>query len=348
MSGESEDRDQKTEYASERKLRHLLEEGNVPLSRDAAALGAFAAGAVVLKTLGGALGETVLALVQGSLHSLGKAPEAALWQRAMGLGVGCCAAIAVGSAVPMLIQTKGQVWANLATPDLSRLWKPQALTRLMRREGWVDIGASVAKVVVLFMAARWAFDKAFNDMLQLLDAPGTSLVGQWVELLFPAVLRFLMAVAAVGALDVLVTRYRFRRDTMMTKEEVRREHKEDDGDPMMKSRRRRKARELIKHRVAVDVPRADAVVVNPTHFAVAIRYRAEEGGSPRVLAKGKGQLAETIREIARANGIPIIEDIPLARLLYKRVRVGGFVPKETYKAVATVLAHVYRLKRRAG
>jgi flagellar biosynthesis protein FlhB len=98
--------------------------------------------------------------------------------------------------------------------------------------------------------------------------------------------------------------------------------------------------------VAVDVPRADAVIVNPTHVAIALRYRKDEGGAPRVLAKGKGALAEVIRDIARANGIAIVQDVPLARLLHKRVRVGGLVPKETFKAIATVLAHVYKLQAR--
>jgi len=136
----------------------------------------------------------------------------------------------------------------------------------------------------------------------------------------------------------------------MTRDEVKREGKEDNGDPMIKGKRRRRMREISKGRVAVEVPRADALLVNPTHIAIAIRYRKDEGAAPRVIAKGKGKLAEIMREIARENGIPIVEDIPLARLLYKRVKVGRSVPAETYKAVAAILAFVYRLtgKRPGG
>jgi flagellar biosynthesis protein FlhB len=134
----------------------------------------------------------------------------------------------------------------------------------------------------------------------------------------------------------------------MTKEEAKREYKEEDGDPMMKGRRRRKHRELAKGRAALEVPRADALLVNPTHIAIAIRYRPGESAAPRVTAKGKGQLAEYMRDLARENGIPIVENIPLARLLHRRVKVGRTVPAETYKAIAAILAYVYRLTGRAS
>ncbi|HEY4221150.1 MAG TPA: EscU/YscU/HrcU family type III secretion system export apparatus switch protein, partial [Myxococcota bacterium] len=118
--------------------------------------------------------------------------------------------------------------------------------------------------------------------------------------------------------------------------------KEDEGDPMIKGRRRRKHRELLRGSVHKEVPRADAIVVNPTHIAIAIRYRKGKDKAPRVMAKGKGARADKMRELARECGVPIVKDIPLARLLYKRVRVGSQVPSETYKSVAAVLAFVYR------
>jgi flagellar biosynthesis protein FlhB len=130
----------------------------------------------------------------------------------------------------------------------------------------------------------------------------------------------------------------------MTKEEAKREYKDDEGDPLLKGRRKRRHRELLKGRAAIEVPRADAVVVNPTHIAVALRYRRGEDKAPRVVAKGQGLAAERIREVARENGVPIVRDVPLARLLHKRVKVGGAVPAETYKAVAAVLAFVWKLQ----
>jgi flagellar biosynthesis protein FlhB len=114
----------------------------------------------------------------------------------------------------------------------------------------------------------------------------------------------------------------------------------------MKGARKRRHRELVKRNSIAETKRADVLIVNPTHIAIAIRYRKDEGGAPKVLAKGKGHLAEVMREAARENGISIVQDIALARLLYKKVKVGGSVPADTFKAVATILAFVYKLTGR--
>jgi len=132
----------------------------------------------------------------------------------------------------------------------------------------------------------------------------------------------------------------------MTKDEAKRENKDQEGDPLIRGQRRKRHREMVRNQARVEVPRADALIVNPTHVAIAIRYRRDEGRAPRVTAKGKGELAEYMRGLARENGIPICEDIPLARLLYRKVKVGREIPAQTYKAVAAVLAFVYRITRR--
>ena len=155
--------------------------------------------------------------------------------------------------------------------------------------------------------------------------------------------KVLTVMALWAGVDIALTRCRFNQKMKMTKADARREAKEDEGNPQIKARRRRRHRELSRGRARIEVPRADAVIVNPTHIAIAIRYRADEDAAPRVTAKGKGVLAEMMRELARENGIPIVENIPLARLLYKRVKVGKSVPADTFKAVAAVLAYVYRL-----
>ncbi len=345
MSDDS-DQDSKTEAASERRLQQLAEEGNIPVGRDVAAAGAMAAGLTALIALASRLGPLLVDRIVSSVTDLEAAPSLDAWLPVIGLGFAVLAAAAAGGALPMVVQTKGRVWTNLALPDLSRLWKVERLTRLFKREGLTDLGASLLKVVFFALAARSAFEGAFPALANLLDAPTEELASGWLRALVPVALKLLGAVAAVAAVDLMVQRWKFARDARMTRDEARREHKEDEGDPMLKSRRKKKARELVKHRVAIDVPRADAIIVNPTHIAIAIRYRRDEGGAPRVLAKGKGALAEIIRDIARANGIAIVQDIPLARLLHKRVRIGGFVPKDTFKAVATVLAHVYKLQAR--
>jgi flagellar biosynthesis protein FlhB len=150
----------------------------------------------------------------------------------------------------------------------------------------------------------------------------------------------------LGAIDVFLTRRRFFEKMKMTKDEIKREMKEDEGDPHIRGARKRRHRELRRGAIAVEVPRADAVVVNPTHIAVVLRYRKKNDKAPRITAKGKGAKADAIRRLALENGVPIVKDIPLARLLHARVRIGREVPAETYRAVAAVLAFVAKVRGR--
>lgn len=158
-----------------------------------------------------------------------------------------------------------------------------------------------------------------------------------------------LALVLVGAVDYLRSRRALNKKMMMTASELKQEHREAEGDPQVKGSRRRRMRELSKRRALAATKTADVVLVNPTHYAVALRYRAAEGGAPRVVAKGVDALALRMRETARAAGIPVLERPPLARALHKLVKEGQEVPAALYHAVAEVLAYVYRLRdRRRG
>jgi flagellar biosynthesis protein FlhB len=221
------------------------------------------------------------------------------------------------------------------------------VTRLLSKELLVDLAFSAVKVAAVFWLVWSVLKVEFLTLGKLLfTSPGGHLSTMFRPL-SEVTVKSLALMAVMAGADFALNRHRFMKKNMMTKEEAKREYKEDEGDPLIRSRRKRKHRELAKGRAQVEVPRADALLVNPTHIAIALRYRKEEGAAPRVLAKGKGALAELMREIARANGVPIVQDIPLARLLYKKVKVGKSVPAETYKAVAAVLAFVYRMTGRA-
>jgi flagellar biosynthetic protein FlhB len=150
----------------------------------------------------------------------------------------------------------------------------------------------------------------------------------------------------VAALDFSYQKYRYRQSLMMSKQELKQEHKQREGDPLLKARIRSLQREMARKRMMTEVPKADVIVTNPTHFAVALKYDAEKMAAPRVIAKGKDLVAQRIKEVARKNNIPLVENVPLARALHKSVKVGGTVPRSLYQAVAEVLAFVYRLKGR--
>jgi flagellar biosynthetic protein FlhB len=152
----------------------------------------------------------------------------------------------------------------------------------------------------------------------------------------------------IAALDYGFQRYSHEQNMKMTKDEVKQEFKQREGDPMVRARVRQVQREMSRKRMMSSVPDADVVITNPTHYAVAIKYDREEMEAPLVVAKGMGFIAQKIREVAGENDVPLVENKPLARGLYKSVQVGDVVPVEFYKAVAEVLSYVYTLNRRAA
>lgn len=267
--------------------------------------------------------------------------------RLVALVLAVCAAAAGGGLAAGLAQTKGGFWPQLAAPDLTRLAGGR-LGKIFSRDGLLDLGVAMAKVAAIVWAVAGIWRVRFLALGRLVGAPPETLLDGAASWFVPMAVRLFLVLVFLAGVDVAVTRLRFAKRMRMTREESRRELREDEGDPLMRGRRKRRHRELSRGRVSLEVPRADAVVVNPTHVAVAIRYRREDG-APRVTCKGKGKIAEVMRELARENGVPIVENIPLARLLYKRVKVGKQVPAETYKAVAAILAFVYRVTgRRMG
>jgi flagellar biosynthetic protein FlhB len=156
----------------------------------------------------------------------------------------------------------------------------------------------------------------------------------------------LMLLFVLAALDLFFVRYNYFKDLKMSKQEIKDEHKQMDGDPQIKARIRKIQMEMTKKRMMRDIPDADVVITNPTHFAVALRYDKEKESAPKVIAKGMNHLALKIKEIARKNGIQIVENPPLARELYKKCDLDEKIPENLYKAVAEVLAFVYKAEKR--
>jgi flagellar biosynthesis protein FlhB len=340
---EHEDR---TEQASSRRLLQAWEEGQIALSRDVATFGGLAAGGAALLVVGPALRDALVSLTWTAAENLAH-PTAfrllpLLW-RPLLIALTVVAAVAMGAVVATGVQTRLGTWANLALPDFSRVFGAGRLGRLFKKETFIDLALAAVKVVTLGFVLWKAFRDDFLTLPRLLDqGPMAQLRGVFAPL-GAGLVKILATLALLAGLDLALTLYRFNQRMKMTKEEAKRDHREEEGDPLIRSRRMRRHRELAKGQARVEVPRADALVVNPTHVAVALRYRPEQDSAPRVIAKGKGALAEYMRELAREHGIPIVEDIPLARLLFRRVKIGRTVPVETYKAVAAILAFVYRV-----
>lgn len=346
-------KEDRTETPSQKRLDKARADGNIPLGKDFNAVAGFAAGTLALVSMGGKLRDSLVHLVAVAAQGLGDGSAANPRALMPLLGkplliAGTISAIAAGGgAVAYVAQTRGRVWANLAMPDLSRVFSGGKLMHLFSKQTLLDLALQMVKLLTVSWACWSTLRGDFLTLPRLLFArPDVQFSMLFTPLAHGAV-KVLTVMAFWAGADLAVQRMRFTKKMKMTKEEAKREFKEEDGDPTMKGRRRRKHRELSKGRAALEVPRADALLVNPTHIAIAIRYRAGESAAPRVTAKGKGALAEHMRDLARENGIPIVENIPLARLLYKQVKVGRAVPAETYKAIAAILAYVYRLTGRS-
>lgn len=255
------------------------------------------------------------------------------------------AAAVVGAVVAGVGQVGFVITPKAAQPKLSRLSPKQGLRRLSPSNASWELVRSLLKlgllaVIVAGPVTSWSKDLGRDRSI---DAGLASVLSQAWSVLVRAV----ALLVVIAALDYAYQRWKNNREMRMSKEDVKREHKDQEGDPVIKSQRRRRALELSRNRMLADVATADVVVTNPTHLAVALRYSDQEA-APRVVAKGADLVAAKIRAEAYRNGILVTQNVPLARALYRRCKVGQYVPAALYEAVAIVLALAYRRYRKVA
>ena len=231
-------------------------------------------------------------------------------------------------------------------PKFSKLNPLEGLKRLFSAQAFMEFAKSIFKLVVVGWIAWDTMGAEMENLPALIHkSPGTILnyVGHVSFTLFWKVCLVMIFLAI---LDFMFQKWEFEKNLKMTKQEVKEEHKQTEGDPHVKARIRAIQREMAQKRMMAEVPEADVVITNPTHLAVALRYDSSRMAAPLVVAKGAGHMAEQIRRIARENSIPVIENKPLAQSLYRVVEVGMSIPETLYQAVAQVLAHVYSLRKK--
>jgi flagellar biosynthetic protein FlhB len=231
---------------------------------------------------------------------------------------------------------------------LDRLNPVQGMKNLISKKGLMRLGSSLGKVAVVAAVAFASIRAMFGPCTELSSAGIDGIIAFVFRSTYVVALRIALALLALALIDFLYQRWQYKQDMRMTKQEVRDELKRMEGDPLTRDRRRRMQRELAMQRMMADIPKADVVVTNPTEIAVALRYESGAMNAPRVVAKGQRLMAQRVREIAEAHGVPIVERKPLARALFQMCKVGDEVPVELYQAVAEVLAFVYELNRMKG
>lgn len=349
---------ERTEPATPKRREETRERGEVAHSRDVAAVaGLSMAFGLLLSSAGVTLadrladharlfwsGQVLVPATVGDFHVLLVHSGLDLARSVVPLWI----AFAVTGGLVAFAQV-GPLFARKAfEPKFDRFDPIQGMRRIVSPERAVELAKSLVKLVVV-LCVGWVVASGIVAAVQplVLADPAASL-SLIRRLAIRVIVPILSALALVAALDFALVHWRQEKKMRMSRQDVREEMRDRDGNPHVRGRQRQAARELSRQRLVEQVSRADVVVRNPTHFAVALAYRRASMAAPTVVAKGRNRMAERILEIARQHQVPIVEDRPLARLLYRSAQVGREIPVALFQAIAELLAHVYRLDRQRG
>ena len=330
----------RSEGPTPRRLREARRRGDLPQGRELTAAASLLAGLAVLAATGpsslGALADLLRHAVAG--REVAPADTLAEAGRCVLRAVLAPALASTGAALLAgMVQTGFALAPEAALPRLDRLDPARGLRRLASPQALLQVALGLAKAIALCaVAAGWLSGRA--SALAELPRAGSAALWRLLPAFASLAFRLGAVLAVAGVLDALLARALHRRGLRMTRDEVRRDVREDDGDPQHRAERRRVHRALLD---AGPVAHATVVVVNPTHVAIALRHERGADEAPRVLAKGTGREAARIRSVARRAGVPIVRDVPLARALLGLADVGEEIPEALYDAAAAVLAHLY-------
>lgn len=246
-----------------------------------------------------------------------------------------------------LVQVKWRPTTKPLKPKFSKLNPIKGFKKILSKDSIVELLKSILKIgLIVYVVYSYLRDK-MNQIFILYDITLKQAIGLVGELVIDLGIRVSAVYLILGFLDWAYQKFKFKEDMKMTKQEVKDEYKDMEGDPQIKGKQKQRMREASQRRMMQRLPEADVVITNPTHYAVAIKYDPEKYDAPIVLAKGEDYLAQKIKETAKEHHIEIVENKPLARMLYANVEVGELIPPELYQAVAEVLAFVYHLQGKA-
>ena len=344
---------ERTESATPKRLEEARKKGQVPRSTELSLAAVCIAAAAAIYTLGDAAAGKFAELMRRSLTISAEQAvgEGVIWPALMDSGLRALliilpilgATFIAALAAPLAIG--GWNFSGEALmPKFSKLNPAAGLGRIFSARGTVELGKGIAKVLVVSMIGWVLLSGLTPQMLGLSSEPLQSAIGHSAALAGYSLLVLCFGLVAIAAFDVPFQLWQHSRDLKMTREEVKEEYKESEGSPETRGRIREAQRALARGRMMQEVPKADVVITNPTHYAVALRYDESRNRAPIVVAKGSDLVAAKIREIATENGVPLVAAPPLARALFRSVELGHEVPAALYVTVAQVLTYVYQLK----
>lgn len=353
---EAPDKESRTEEASDKRIRDALEKGSVPHSREAVTFASLFGILIVFAAFSSSVGQLAAVLhrfiddaggwtlenAADAVHLLDLLGSEIARVLLPGLFVLCALGL-----LASLLQHPPQIKVERIKPQASRLSPGQGWRRIFGSQGRIEFLKSCCKLLAVGAIAFFLLRRSEADVINAMWTEPGALPRLLLDVLVRLVAGVTVATFFIALFDLIWSRLSWRRELRMTRQELKEDLKEMDGDPIIRSRMRSLARDRSRRRMMAAVPRATLVIANPTHYAVALRYVREEGGAPRVLAKGRGFIALRIREIAEKHGIPVIEDKQLARSLHDKVAVDQMIPPEFYKAVAQIVYFVMTRKQNA-
>jgi len=345
---------EKTEEPTDKKLRDARKKGQVAKSRELGTAAVVLATAGTLTFTGPALLEAMrasFAIVLRAIDGTLVAPPGAVLEVVVGLGLRAIAPVLAAAMFAGTLASFLQVGPLLAidsvAPQLSRIDPVQGTKNLFKKKQLVELIKSILKLLIIGWVAYSTIRDGVRGILSLTGSDADAALSGAGALVTAVLFRAGGAIAVIAVLDVLYQRWQFREEQKMSKDEVKREHKESDGDPHTKGERERLRREILEHGAIERVRTADVLIVNPTHLAIALKYdEAAEQEAPEVLAKGMDELAKRMIRAAEESGVPVLRDVPLARALYE-MDEGAEIPEALYEAVAAVLHSAWKEREAA-
>ncbi|MBK8762262.1 MAG: flagellar type III secretion system protein FlhB [Sulfuritalea sp.] len=343
---------ERTEPASARRLEQAREEGNVPQSRELMAFMVMAAGAGTFWILGGWIAQRAADLVRHGLSFSRTAAFDPVVMREGALGLSLDAFLVAGpifvAIIVAIVVTPAMMGGWILSPkamqlDLTRMDPVKGIGRMFSWQSIAELVKAILKALLIGLVLYWVVRHEQDRLFALIAAPIEVGLASFAQVLFFSFVALIAGLAVIAAIDVPFQLFQYHDRLKMTREELRQESKESEGDPHLKARIRSQQREMARGRMMAEVPKADVVVTNPTHFAVALKYDAERMAAPVVVAKGMNLIAERIRELALENQVPLLEAPPLARALHRHAEAGDAIPAALYTAVAEVMAWVFQM-----
>jgi len=345
----------KSEEPTPHRLREAREKGQVAKSREVTTAFLLLFSYMIFKYTGEFMWEQLRSMVQIILSEIPRATEFSLnfvgyiflvGIRGLLLSVAPIFGLVVFVALVVeALQTGFLFSLDPLTPKLERISPAEGFKKMFSLQGFVELIKSIIKILIVFWITWVALRNDIPFVIVLVSGQPMDALLLGASLAYKVAMRVGLFYLAIAILDYMYRRWEYMRGLKMTKQEIKEEYKRLEGDPMIKQRMRELQRQVAYSRMMAAVPQADVVVTNPTHLAVAMQYETKKMKAPKVLAKGERKVAEEIVKLADNNYIPIVENEPLARSIYRTTKVGQEVPGELYQAVAEILAFVYKLKK---